>query len=75
MATDHIEGAPAGPQYVKRFAVTFSLQLSEAQYAEIELLAEQHGVSMARVARRALRSGLAVLRQSPKLAAEFSQPE
>jgi predicted transcriptional regulator len=62
---------PPGP----RFTVTFSLQLGEAQYAELQELAKRHDVSMARVARRALRSGLAVLRQSPRLAAEFSQPE
>ena len=73
-STDDQTGT-AEPASRGRFTVTVSLGLSEAQYAEIVQIAERHGVSMARVARRALRSGLAVLRQTPKLAAELSQPE
>jgi len=75
MATDHIQEESIESPRGSRFTVTFSLQLNEAQYTEIQDLAKRHGVAMARVARRALRSGLIVLRQSPKLAAEFSQPE
>ena len=75
MATSNMHTEPVETPPGPRFTVTFSLQLSEAQHAELLELAKRHDVSMARVARRALRSGLAVLRQSPKLAAEFSQPE
>ena len=75
MATNHIQEESIESPSRSRFTVTFSLQLNDAQYAEIQDLAKRHGVSMARVARRALRSGLIVLRQTPKLAAEFSQPE
>jgi len=58
-----------------RFTASFSLSMTEAQYAELQALAAEHGVSMSRVARRALRTGLTVLRKTPRLAAEFAQPE
>ena len=75
MTTDHMDAASGDARGARRLTITFSVQLSEGQYAEIESMAKHHGVSMARIARRALRSGLTVLRQSPRLAAEFSRPE
>ena len=72
MVKDDLADETAGPA---RFTASFSLSMTEAQYAELQALAAEHGVSMGRVARRALRTGLTVLRKTPRLAAEFAQPE